>query len=337
MKRRVSLKKMATYIAGIALCLGISQTANSQGFKVKIPASSRFVKVKAEGVNVRRLPNATSGKVMAWYSDGGSMDTYSKIFYSDTEAKLYRASNATGAYTDVYHPNKGDWMIVPSTQQEPVNGWFNVIATAQEYDGNPGKGNAKLGWIKGDFCETIDIVNDASNAQKGFPVWMKYDYEKGKYNYGRNVSPLEGGSKRGFGKYANMRLFIIRDEENSQLHIASAIVADNKYLLVARLYMEVMQDEELTSDFSLELMDTEMGDAPVIKMKSNQNMLQNAAANLLKCPDSMFKLLTDAMFPDGAFPTDEVYVTTTTGKRECINFQHNGFDNEFEAYTLSYE
>lgn len=41
--------------------------------------------------------------------------------------------------------------------------------------------------------------------------------------------------------------------------------------------------------------------------------------------------------PDGAFPTDEVYVTTTTGKRECINFQHNGFDNEFKAYTLSYE
>lgn len=51
----------------------------------------------------------------------------------------------------------------------------------------------------------------------------------------------------------------------------------------------------------------------------------------------MFKLLADAMFPDGAFPTDEVYVTTTTGKRECINFQHNGFDNEFKAYTLSYE
>ena len=62
-----------------------------------------------------------------------------------------------------------------------------------------------------------------------------------------------------------------------------------------------------------------------------------ASVKSLKCPDSMFKLLTDAMFPDGAFPTDEVYVTTTTGKRECINFQHNGFDNEFEAYTLSYE
>lgn len=69
MKQGTSWKKMATYIAAITMCLAMIQVANAQVVKVKIPISSRFVKVKADGVNVRRLPNATSGKVMAWYSD----------------------------------------------------------------------------------------------------------------------------------------------------------------------------------------------------------------------------------------------------------------------------
>lgn len=334
MRQKLSFKKMATYMAAIAMCLGMVQPANAQGVKVKIPTSSRFVKVKADGVNVRRLPNATSGKVMAWYSDGGSIDTYSKIFYSDTEAKLYRASNATGAYTDVYHPTKGDWMIVPSTQQEPVNGWFNVIATAQEYAGNPGKGNARLGWIKSDFCEPVTVIKDADIAKKVFPSWKLYNSEKDKTEYGKNVSPMEGGSLRGFGKYAKIRLFLVRDEKSNLLLISNGLIVGN-YLLVARYNLEVMHDEDLTSDYSLEMMDNDWDEYPVMKMKSNVDMLENAAKCLLKCPDEKFKIIIDALFPNGTYPTDEVYVTTSTGTRECISYGQNGSDKEYKTYTFN--
>lgn len=106
MKQMMFSKSFAAKIATMALFLGMAQGISAQQFTAKIPATNRFVKITSDGVNVRRLPNATSGKVMTWNSDGGSIDTYTKIYFSDTEGKLYRANSMTGAYVESFHPAK---------------------------------------------------------------------------------------------------------------------------------------------------------------------------------------------------------------------------------------
>lgn len=83
-------------------------TVRAYSFLVKQPSVKRFVKITSDNVNLRRLPNTNSGKLMSWNSDGGSFETYTKIFFSDTEGSKYRANNMTGAYVDTYHPYNGN-------------------------------------------------------------------------------------------------------------------------------------------------------------------------------------------------------------------------------------
>lgn len=126
---------------------------------VNVPIVTRMIQINTEGVNLRRLPNTTSGKIMTWNSDGGSIDTYTKLFYSDTEASRYRANRNTGAYVEAYHPQNGEILMVNPDQSQPKNGWYQVLAQSEEYAGNSGNSNAKLGWVKQDFCKVIDIAN----------------------------------------------------------------------------------------------------------------------------------------------------------------------------------
>ena len=151
MKQMRLSKAFSAKMAAMALFLGMGQSVSAQQFTAKVPATNRFVMITSDGVNVRRLPNATSGKVMTWNSDGGSIDTYTKIYFSDTEAKLYRANSMTGAYVEPFHPAKNSYLPVAANQLDTQNGWYNVLVTAGEYAGNPGQANAKFAWVKGDF------------------------------------------------------------------------------------------------------------------------------------------------------------------------------------------
>lgn len=159
-------------LKSIFLSLVLSLTAlpsvaqSIQKLTIKVPKATRFLQIKNEGVNLRRLPNTTSGKLMIWNSDDGSYDTYAKLFYSDTEAARFRPNRNTGAYIEAYHPQKGEVMMLNPQKSEAQNGWYQVLATAPEYAGNPGQGNTKLGWIRGDFCKVIDKV-EPSDDQLG--------------------------------------------------------------------------------------------------------------------------------------------------------------------------
>lgn len=105
-------------LKSIFLSLVLSLTAlpsvaqSIQKITIKVPKVTRFLQIKNEGVNLRRLPNTTSGKLMIWNSDGGSIDTYAKLFYSDTEATRFRPNRNTGAYIEAYHPQKGEIMML---------------------------------------------------------------------------------------------------------------------------------------------------------------------------------------------------------------------------------
>lgn len=151
-------------LKSIFLSLVLSLTAlpsvaqSIQKLTIKVPKVTRFLQIKNEGVNLRRLPNTTSGKLMIWNSDDGSYDTYAKLFYSDTEATRFRPNRNTGAYIEAYHPQKGEVMILNPQKSEAQNGWYQLQITAPEYAGNPGQANTKLAWVRGDFCKVVDKV-----------------------------------------------------------------------------------------------------------------------------------------------------------------------------------
>ena len=77
MKQMRLYKAFAAKIATMALFLGMARGVSAQTFLISTPNSARFVMVTADGVNLRRLPDARSGKVMVWNSDAGSEETYS--------------------------------------------------------------------------------------------------------------------------------------------------------------------------------------------------------------------------------------------------------------------
>lgn len=339
MRQGKTIKRMAAYLAAMTVCWGMAQNADAQDIKVKVPVSTRFVEVTAEGVNVRRLPNTTSGKIMAWYSDAGSIDTYSKIFYSDTESGKYRPNRNTGAYIDAFHPIQGNMLVIASANPTLSNGWYNVIVNAEEYAGNPGNANAKLGWIKSDFCgKPIEMVRDGSSDGLSFPISFTWDGENDRSIPGKLIKPNEGGFQRGTGKYAKLRLHISGNEQDQLLSISTAVTIDG-FTLVARSSISIVLDEEMTSKFALEEMENDMGDADglAIKLKSGQDMVKNAVFNLIKSPDSVFQLLVGNLFPGGTFPTDEVYIKTKSGEKKQISFGAYDVANEFKTYTLHYD
>lgn len=330
--------KITKCIAVTALFFGMAQMANAQaGAEFLIPKSNKFVQITTENINVRRLPNTTSGKIMTWSSDAGSYETYEKIFYSDTEAARFRPNKRTGAFVSAYHPQQGEWMPLANTSQNPQNGWYKVIACSTEYAGNPGLSNAKLGWIKADFCKPLEIKTDGSVKNVKFPVWIDEDPETGEKKYGTNVSPDEDVAKRNFGKFCDTEFHIIRDEENNQILLAVATVEEN-YLLVARYCIQVVQDEGMSASYAIEEQEDDMGDNtyPVIKVKSSQDMTKTAVKALLNCPDEEFYIVINAMFPGNQFPTDEVYVVTKDGKPACISYRANDLGQEFKLCKMCY-
>lgn len=82
LKPNILMKKtfLKTF-AAMLLCVGGAFTANAQTLKVTVPKGSLYFQVMKEGVNMRRQPNAKSGKLMVWNSDAGSEDTYTKLFF----------------------------------------------------------------------------------------------------------------------------------------------------------------------------------------------------------------------------------------------------------------
>ena len=157
------LKQNYCLVIGLVLLLFQFQETAAQINKltVKVPDFKRFVVITQDKVNVRRTPSVNGGRLMQWESDGGSFDTYCKIFFADTEANLYRANSLTGASVGPYHLSKDEILPVNPNKLDPQNGWYQVGVTAQTYAGNPDMANAKLAWVKSDFCKVIDIDMNA--------------------------------------------------------------------------------------------------------------------------------------------------------------------------------
>lgn len=315
---------LKTFAAAMLLCVGGAFTAYAQTLKVTVPKGNLFFQVMKEGVNMRRQPNAKSGKLMVWNSDAGSEDTYTKLFFSDTEAARFRPNRTTGAFVEPFHPEQGDWLIGSCTLDGDQNGFYKAIVTAPEY-ANTGQGNAKIAWVSGDLVRIIEKDPEGHIDNETFPLWQRYNPEKGEMEYGP-MTKVGKGWKRGSGDYGALEFFISPNAKNNSLSVANAIIYDG-FLLISRAEIAVEHDPGLSTDFALVKVEeeNEIGDVEercVIKMKSTEKIYVNAAFNLMKSPDSSFKSFMDTMFPGGEVQTNEVIVANAYGPAEAISYKN---------------
>lgn len=313
-------------IFSLLMFTNVSLSAQTNRVSVKVPDFKRFVIVTQDNVNLRRTPSVNGGKLMCWNSDGGSYDTYCKIFFADTESKLYRSNSMTGAYVETFHPMNGDFLPVNPNNIESQNGWYQVGVIANSYGGNPGHANAKLAWIKGDFCKVVDVDMNAKSSQIAFPRNFSYDDEREEEVKGPLVTIREG-LRRKSGLYTNLTFFVTASPDGNSILVAAPILSSH-FVFIARTSIDVQYDSEQKSAVVLHEVEeeNEIGDVDTfLRLTTNtETQKSKAAVNyILAASDLVFGKLVKFLFPENKIPTDEVYFIDTEGKCQSFGYDPN--------------
>lgn len=313
-------------VIGLVLLLFLFQKAVAQINKltVKVPDFKRFVIVTQDNVNLRRTPSVNGGKLMQWNSDGGSYDTYSKIYFADIEARLYRPNSMTGAFVETFHPMNGYYLPVNPNKLEAQNGWYQVGVTSTTYGGNPGHANAKMAWIKGDFCKVVDIDMNAKPSQIAFPRYCYYD-DVSEENVNGPLTTVREGLRRKSGLYSNLTFFVTASPDGNSVSVTAPIMSSH-FVFIARAVIEVQYDSEQKSAVVLHEDEDEMGEGNIsLRLTTNTEAQKSKAAvnYILAASDQVFGKLVNILFPEKKIPTDEVYFMDTDGKCQSFGYDQN--------------
>lgn len=300
----------------------VSLSAQTNRISVKVPDFKRFVIVTQDNVNLRRTPSVNGGKLMQWNSDGGSYDTYSKIYFADIEARLYRPNSMTGAFVETFHPMNGYYLPVNPNKLEAQNGWYQVGVTSTTYGGNPGHANAKMAWIKGDFCKVVDIDMNAKPSQITFPRYCYYD-DVSEENVNGPLTTVREGLRRKSGLYSNLTFFVTASPDGNSVSVTAPIMSSH-FVFIARAVIEVQYDSEQKS--AVVLHEDEMGEGNIsLRLTTNTEAQKSKAAvnYILAASDQVFGKLVNILFPEKKIPTDEVYFMDTDGKCQSFGYDQN--------------
>ncbi len=320
-------------LKSIFLSLVLSLTAlpsvaqSIQKLTIKVPKVTRFLQIKNEGVNLRRLPNTTSGKLMIWNSDGGSIDTYSKLFYSDTEATRFRPNRNTGAYIEAYHPQKGEVMILNPQKSEAQNGWYQLQITAPDYAGNPGQANTKLAWVRGDFCKVVDKVEPNEDQLGDLEVLIPACDVEGTKQLDFHIKNC---SVRNGGAYNNVWYEVNSLNEDEIYFVQFVYAADFVYIANARIPIEYDAEQNEKVCLKTVVEENDMGDAEdyeylkaFVKMPRGMNSFQAVVNYINTCPDEVFGQIISTLTPNGVMPADQVYFIGNDGRSYKVDFESN--------------
>lgn len=291
---------------------------------MKVPDFKRFVIVTQDNVNLRRTPSVNGGKLMQWNSDGGSYDTYSKIYFADIEARLYRPNSMTGAFVETFHPMNGYYLPVNPNKLEAQNGWYQVGVTSTTYGGNPGHANAKMAWIKGDFCKVVDIDMNAKPSQITFPRYNYFDVVS-EENVDGPLTTIREGLRRKSGLYSNLTFFVTASPDGNSVSVTAPIMSSH-FVFIARAVIEVQYDSEQKSAIVLHEDEDEMGEGNIsLRLTTNTEAQKSKAAvnYILAASDQVFGKLVNILFPEKKIPTDEVYFMDTDGKCQSFGYDPN--------------
>lgn len=320
-------------LKSIFLSLVLSLTAlpsvaqSIQKLTIKVPRVTRFLQIKKEGVNLRRLPNTTSGKLMIWNSDGGSYDTYAKLFYSDTEATRFRPNRNTGAYIEAYHPQKGEVMILNPQKSEAQNGWYQLQITAPDYAGNPGQANTKLAWVRGDFCKVVDKVEPNDDQLGDLEVLIPACDVEGTKQLDFHIKNC---SVRNGGAYNNVWYEVNSLNEDEIYFVQFVYAADFVYIANARIPIEYDAEQNEKVCLKTVVEENDMGDAEdyeylkaFVKMPRGMNSFQAVVNYINTCPDEVFGQIISTLTPNGVMPADQVYFIGNDGRSYKVDFDSN--------------
>ena len=311
-------------IFSLLMFTNVSLSAQTNRVSVKVPDFKRFVIVTQDNVNLRRTPSVNGGKLMCWNSDGGSYDTYSKIYFADIEARLYRPNSMTGAFVETFHPINGYYLPVNPNKLEAQNGWYQVGVTSTTYGGNPGHANAKMAWIKGDFCKVVDIDMNAKPSQITFPRYNYFDVVS-EENVDGPLTTIREGLRRKSGLYSNLTFFVTASPDGNSVSVTAPIMSSH-FIFIARAVIEVQYDSEQKSAVVLHEDEDEMGEGNIsLRLTTNTEAQKSKAAvnYILAASDQVFGKLVNILFPENKIPTDEVYFIDTEGKCQSFGYDPN--------------
>lgn len=311
-------------IFSLLMFTNVSLSAQTNRVSVKVPDFKRFVIVTQDNVNLRRTPSVNGGKLMQWNSDGGSYDTYSKIYFADIEARLYRPNSMTGAFVETFHPMNGYYLPVNPNKLEAQNGWYQVGVTSTTYGGNPGHANAKMAWIKGDFCKVVDIDMNAKPSQITFPRYNYFDVVS-EENVDGPLTTIREGLRRKSGLYSNLTFFVTASPDGNSVSVTAPIMSSH-FIFIARAVIEVQYDSEQKSAVVLHEDEDEMGEGNIsLRLTTNTEAQKSKAAVnfILAASDQVFGKLVNILFPENKIPTDEVYFMDTEGKCQSFGYDPN--------------
>ena len=321
---------MSKFYCCLGICLSLMLfpfmkiSAQTNRVSVKIPDFKRFVIVTQDNVNLRRTPSVNGGKLMQWNSDGGSYDTYSKIYFADIEARLYRPNSMTGAFVETFHPMNGYYLPVNPNKLEAQNGWYQVGVTSTTYGGNPGHANAKMAWIKGDFCKVVDIDMNAKPSQITFPRYNYFDVVS-EENVDGPLTTIREGLRRKSGLYSNLTFFVTASPDGNSVSVTAPIMSSH-FVFIARTSIDVQYDSEQKSAVVLHEDEDEMGEGNIsLRLTTNTEAQKSKAAvnYILAASDQVFGKLVNILFPENKIPTDEVYFMDTEGKCQSFGYDPN--------------
>lgn len=311
-------------IFSLLMFTNVSLSAQTNRISVKVPDFKRFVIVTQDNVNLRRSPSVNGGKLMQWNSDGGSYDTYSKIYFADIEARLYRPNSMTGAFVETFHPMNGYYLPVNPNKLEAQDGWYQVGVTSTTYGGNPGHANAKMAWIKGDFCKVVDIDMNAKPSQITFPRYNYFDVVS-EENVDGPLTTIREGLRRKSGLYSNLTFFVTASPDGNSVSVTAPIMSSH-FVFIARAVIEVQYDSEQKSAIVLHEDEDEMGEGNIsLRLTTNTEAQKSKAAvnYILAASDQVFGKLVNILFPENKIPTDEVYFMDTEGKCQSFGYDPN--------------
>ena len=313
--------------------LGVS--AQSENITLTVPDFKGFFIVNGDMVNLRRLPNVNSGKLMEWHSDGGSFDTYAQLFYADTEAAKYRPNASTGAYIEPYQAFNDNYLPLNPEQTEPQNGWYNVIAMATHFQDSPGKANSKPAWIKGTLGYIADVTTDGRIRNISIPINPNLDDQSAK-ECGK-LRRASTGMRRQSGDYKDLGMFC--DIDNNWASVCFPIFAGN-FLYVAGMQMEIKVDRTQQQPVFIEtrtVRENDMQYQEATITVNNPNGIEQAIANHLQtCSDEEFSKITKWVFENDKVPTNNVFFISSDGMKHMMNYEADELSGfETKTYTLA--
>lgn len=268
----------------LALAIGSTFGATAQrSFTVKLGDYAAFAEITTEDINFRHQPNAKSGKLMEWHSDGGSWDTEEVYFFSDENGTRYRANARTGAWVDVFHMLTGQILPIQGTSGE----WYKLDMSWLELKSKTQSAYAMQKFFKKIDCATI---TDKSVC----PV------EAGYGAFGMSAGTTTKKVFYRSGKYSDLPMAVSYDvtrysDEEAAGTISFPFFVDDKYVYVVSVYLPITFDPSV-SGMTMNWVQEEdvMGGDPFVMLQlTSKPYAENKVEAAL---EYFFKNISDANF-----------------------------------------